>query len=175
MLMVVVVMIVMTLVRIITVLLVTSWGRQWWCWWYWTLWLSLRQAGCINAEIRMKDIWLYDYMQIYWCVCIEDCGCHWGKLPARALRSAWRKAQLLIWIVLPRAANSTFDNHHGRHHRHDCHQHHYCRYDKIPTMIMLARMWCSHIDVSCQSKSKNGNIRKAAIDSWRGPAQVHRM
>ena len=122
-----------------------------------------------DPHVGYMIIWLCAYILIY----IEDCGCHWGKLPAWALRSAWRKAQLLIWIVLPRAANSTFDNHHGRHHRHDCHQHHHCRhhhYDRIP-MIMLARMWCSHIDGSCQSKSKNGNIRKAAIDSWRGPVQ----
>ena len=107
------------------------------------------------------------YIDIYWRLWMSL------KLPAWALRSAWRKAQLLIWIVLPRAANSTFDYHHDRHHRHDCHQHHYCRhhhYDRIP-MIMLARKWCSHIDRRCQSKSKNGNIRKAAIDSWRGPAQ----
>ena len=124
MLMVVVVMIVMMLVRVITVLLVTSWWRQWWWWWCWRLWLSLRQAGCMSTEIRMEDIWLYAYILIY----IQDCGCHWGKLPAWALRSAWRKAQLLIWIVLPRAANSTFDNHHGRHHRHDCHRHHHCRH-----------------------------------------------
>ena len=87
-----------------------------------TTWKLVIEASWLHEHWDPHEgymiIWLYAYKLIY----IEDCGCHWGKLPAWALRSAWRKAQLLIWIVLPRAANSTFDNHH------DCHQHHHCRH-----------------------------------------------
>ena len=97
MLMVVVVMIVMTLVRIITVLLVTSWWRQWWWWWCWRLWLSLRQAGCMSAEIRTKDIWLYDYMHIYWYILkIVD------VIEASCLHERWdlHEGRLSCWFEL---------------------------------------------------------------------------
>ena len=97
MLMVAVVMIVVMLVRIITVLLVTSWWRQWWCWWYWTLWLSLRQAACMSAEIRMKDIWKYDYMHIYWCILkIVD------VIEASCLQERWdlHEGRLSCWFEL---------------------------------------------------------------------------
>ena len=174
-------MIVVMLVRVITVLFVTSWWRQWWWWWCWRLWLSLRQAGCMSAEIRTKDIWLYDYMyiDIYWrlwmslrqaaCMSAEICmkegsaadlNCIATGCQFNVWQSSWSSSS--SWLSSTSSLSSS------------------SLYDRIPLplplplplpMIMLARMWCSHIDGSCQSKSKNGNIRKAAIDSWRGPAQ----